>query len=426
MEVFPAKKHILILGGGFGGISAAVLFDRCLRRMPELARALEVTLINNHHSHLYTPALYEIAAIPQGEHALKYVKSSIAIPLADIFHDRAVEWLERSIIRIDLERHLVEFENTDSISFDYLIVALGAETSYFNIPGLKEHSFPLKTFGDAVRLRDRVERSIESGEERQIVIGGAGATGVEVAAEFENFICMMQDRMARPRCQVSITLVEGSPEILPGFASSVVAAARQRLQGMGVRMVTNALVTGVSETAITLKDGRTLPYSIFVWTGGVQAASVLQTTGLSLSKKGGLIVDRFLEVKPGIYAVGDNAAFTDSAGKPRPWNVPVAEAEAKVAVANIIARIKGRALTPFNPEKHYPFILALGRTHAIADLGYIRLAGSLAWMLKLAVELKYLVFILPWWQALAVWWRYVKVSRSNDVRKITRADQVTQ
>ena len=425
MEAVPRKQRIVILGGGFGGITAAVLLDNYIKKMPELGRKIEVVLVNNHHSHLYTPALYEIAALPQGEHALQYVKSSISIPLVDIFNGRNIEWLERTVIRIDVTNRLIEFENTQTLGFDYLILALGAETSYFNIPGLKEYSLPIKTFGDAVKLRDKVEHAIESGSPVQIVIGGAGATGVEIATEFENFICMVGERMNKnPSCAAHITLVEGSPEILPGFHSAIIQEARRRLGELGVSIMTNTLVISVDGTKIALKDGTTLPYSIFVWAGGVEAAGVLKTLGLPLSKKGGLIVDQFLSAAPGIYAVGDNAAFTDAgSGKPLPWNVPVAEAEAKTAVINIIAEIKKTPRHAFSPHKRYPFVLALGRTHAAADLVYIRIHGFLAWVVKLCIELRYLLLILPWWQAFSVWWRYVNVSRSNDIRLPRRLGQ---
>lgn len=420
------KKRIVIIGGGFAGIAAALRLNRELRRSRDLRENWAVTLINNHHSHLYTPALYEIAAIPLGEHTLKFVKSSITIPLADIFEGTDIEWRERNLIRIDAAGKTLEFENTEKLTFDYLIAALGSETAYFDIPGLREHSFPLKTFGDAIRLRDKVEAVISSGGDVHIVIGGAGATGVEVAAEFENFICAMQKRdPGNSKCRVSVTIVEGSPEILPGFSSWVIKKTRNRLAALNIDIRTQALVTSVDEKKIVLKDGTALPYTIFVWAGGVAAPAVLRTAGLPLSKKGGLVVNEFLEAAPGIYAAGDNSAFANlKTSQPLPWNVPVAEAEGKIAADNVVADIAKRSRRPFPAAARYPFILALGNTYAVADLVYFKFSGRLAWLLKLLVELRYLCSILPWWAAAVTWWKYVKVSRSNDARALTKNEPV--
>ncbi|KKW30668.1 MAG: Pyridine nucleotide-disulfide oxidoreductase [Parcubacteria group bacterium GW2011_GWC2_52_8c] len=147
------KKKIVIAGAGFGGITAALFLNKAFSRNPKLRREYQIIIVNNHHSHLYTPAIYEIAAIPQGRHALDYVKSSITIPLADIFHRTLVEWRERQIVAIDRIKKELRFDNDETLGYEYLVLALGAETSYFNIPGAKEHSYPLKTFADAVKLQ---------------------------------------------------------------------------------------------------------------------------------------------------------------------------------------------------------------------------------------------------------------------------------
>lgn len=412
------KKNIVIAGGGFGGISASLLLHKAFRKSKTLRNQYRIVLINNHHSHLYTPALYEIAAIPQGDRTLQYVKSSIAIPLADIFHGKNVKWIERTITKIDREKKELLFDNTETISFEYLVLALGAETSYFDIPGLKEHSLPLKTFADAVKLRDTVQTAIESNpKEISVIIGGAGATGVEVAAEFENFICVLRDRYRKEKvCDTRVTLLEGSPEILPGFEPWLIREAKKRLTSLGVITKTSTIISGVDEKYVIVNDGTKIPYTVFLWAGGVKAASVLASAGFNLSSKGGALVNEFLEVEQKTYAIGDNAAFMDPGTKRNlPWNVPIAEAEARIAVKNILRDIESRPKKAFKPYKKYPFILAVGQKFAIADLVLIRASGILAWILKQLVELRYLLFILPLWQALPTWWKFITVSRSNDM-----------
>lgn len=412
------KTNIVIAGGGFGGISAALCLDKAMRRLPASVRAqYRVVLVNNHHSHLYTPALYEIAAIAQGEHALQYVKSSITIPLAEIFHGTSIEWLERTIVRVDRAEQTLVFDNDEKLPYEYLALALGAETAYFNVPGAEEHSMPLKTFADAVRLRDCIQLAIEDESPNlSIVIAGGGATGVEVAAEFKNFICSLRDiRYPNKKCRIGVTIVEGNPEILAGFRPSIVKKAKSRLQKLGVKVITGAAVSRVNKNCVTLADGSIIPCSILVWAAGVKANRVLETLGLPLSKKGSLPVDEYLAAGKNIYAIGDNSCFINPAtGQPLPWNVPIAEDEARVVAANIIADISGKPKERFRPWKQYPFILALGSKYAVADFVYFRISGRAAWALKLLVELRYLLFILPPWGALSTWWKYVTVSRSND------------
>ena len=411
------KKNIMIAGAGFGGITAALLLDKAFRRQQALFDQYNLVLVNNHHSHLYTPALYEIAAIPQGHHALDYVKSSIAIPLAEIFNRTHVQWLENQIIAIDRAAKVLRFDNDKSIPYEYLILALGAETSYFNIPGAKEHSFPLKTFADGVKLRDRIQEIIESTEPvATVVVAGAGASGVEVAAEFENF-CSKMRRLnpAQAICKIKVILVEAGPQILAGFDPWVIDKATKRLLRIGVEIKTGVAITAVENTRVILKDGSAIPASALVWAGGVQAAGVLKTLGLPLSPKGSVTVDQFLCAEPKVYAIGDNAGFMNlETQKPLPWNAVAAEEEARVASANIIADILGSSPRPYNPPKKYPFILAVGKKYAFADLVFVHISGLPAWLLKQLIELKYFFFILPPLQALSTWWKYITVARSND------------
>jgi len=413
-----AKKNIVIAGAGFGGVTAALILDKAFYRNQELRDAYQLIIINNHHSHLYTAALYEIAAIPQGHHKLDYIKSSITIPLAAIFHETHVDWREREITSIDRDKKLLTFDNTEELHYEYLILALGSETSYFNIPGAKEHSFALKTFADGIKLRDRVQQLIESGdaEPLRIVIAGAGASGVEVAAEFENFICMLQKHQGKEAiCKTEVMLVEATPEILPGFAPWIIEKAKKRLSHIGVQIKTGVAITAVEKDSVSLKDGTKLPFTVLVWAGGVRAASVLKTTGLALSPKGAVPVSDELETAPKVFAIGDNAACMNPATqRPLPWNVPIAEHQARTVAENIIADLCGTSRQKFVPLKNYPFILAVGRKYAIADLVYIHEWGFTAWLLKLLVELKYLLSILPILEALSTWWKYVSVARSND------------
>ncbi|OHA08961.1 MAG: hypothetical protein A3B37_02940 [Candidatus Sungbacteria bacterium RIFCSPLOWO2_01_FULL_59_16] len=413
----PAKReHIVILGAGFGGITAFLKLDRALRRRGLLGR-YRIILVDRHAHHLYTPALYEIAAIPRGEAGAVTLKPSICIPLENILaRTPGAELLGEEVVALDPTRRRVRFASGGELAFAYAVIALGAETNFFNIPGLAERAYPIKTFADAVRLRNRIEELMERGAETlRIVIGGGGPAGVELAAEFVNFLCVMKERLAAGTCREEITLVEASPEILSGFNRAVVRRARRRLKRLGVRVLTGTPITGVSPTTVFLKGGRKIPYHILVWAGGVRPTGALQNFGLTLDGRGGIKVNEFLEAAPRIYAIGDNASFLHPKSRmPLPGNVPVAESEARLAAKNIVADIIGEARSPFRPPERWPFILAVGGKYAVSDLVIVKFSGFLGWILKQLVELRYLLFILPFPKALRMWLRAVYYETRND------------
>lgn len=423
MPIRDEVKKIVILGGGFGGVTAAMKLSKMARR-GSISSRLRLILINRNEYQVYTPALYEIAAIPKGGVSAASLKSSMCIDLGEVAKKNGFLFVGGEVTRINHERRSVEFARGGPLSFDWLIIALGAETNYFNIPGLKEHAFPLKTFEDAIRLRNRVESAVLSGDDPiHIVIGGAGATGVELAAEFNNFLCSLRARRTPHRtCRADITLIDAAPHILPGFDSGVMQKTYRRLEKFGIKILNGKIVAAVDERSISCKDGLILPYHIFVWTGGVSPVRTLKNLGLMLSLNGKIVVDEFLRVRTesgaiaeGVYAVGDNAEFVDPATAVLlPGNVPVAEAEARIAAKNVVADLAGKPRRKFTPLKKYPYILAVGRKHAIADLVVVRFSGLAGWLAKQLVELRYLISILGFWKATAMWARSIRYQASND------------
>ena len=416
MEILESgRRNIVILGAGFGGITALLKLRRGLKRRGLLPR-YHLVLVDRTSHHLYTPALYEIAAIPKGEADAVRLKTAICIPIESIIgRFPEIRFIGETVVGLDPERHLIALESGNRLNFDYLVVALGAETNFFDIPGMAEHALPLKTFADAVCLRNRVEGLVrETAGALSIVVGGGGATGVEIAAELVNYLCYLKKRVAAAKCQEHITLIEASPEILPGFDPDIVRRARRRLSAMGVRMITGALIREVRPSEAVL-DGAALPYDLLIWAGGVRPAAGLAGLGLKLDPRGGMLVNEFLEARHRIYAIGDNASFPHpKTGKPIPGNVPVAEAGARLTAKNIIAEITGRKRQPFRPPERYPFILAVGGRYALADLVIVKLFGFAGWVFKQLVELRYLLFILPWPKAAATWLRAVYYSTRND------------
>ena len=417
------RKHIVVLGAGFGGITAILKLYRRLRHHGLLAH-YELIIVNKNPQHLYTPALYEIASIPKGEADAVCLKSSICIHIEDIIAPYpGIRFVGGRVKGLDPHARTITLESGEKLAFEYAVIALGSETNFFDIPGLEEYACPIKTFEDAVRLRNRVEALVASTSGAlRIVVGGAGATGVELSAEFINFLCYMKEHVQTGKCQEEITLVEAGPEILSGFSHPIIKRARRRLETPGVKILTNSTIQSVTPGTIILTGGRTLPYHLLIWSGGVKPARVLSNFGLQSNAKGAIIVNEFLEARlpdgqaaPGIYAIGDCAGFINpKTGQLLPGNVPVAEAEGRLAAKNIAASILGQGQKSFRPMTHYPFILAVGGKYAITDLVIVKFSGFLGWVLKQLVELRYLLFILPWRKAWPMWLRSVYYGTRND------------
>lgn len=430
MEILEGgRRNIVILGAGFGGITALSTLYRLLRRRG-LIGAYQIVLVNRTGHHLYTPALYEIASIPKSEAGGTGLKASVCIPIEDIVERlKGIRFIGEEVTGLNPASHLITFASGNILNFEYALIALGAETNFFDIPGLAEHAFPLKTFEDALVLRNRIEELARREGAFNIIVAGGGATGVEFSAELSNYLSHLKRRAADGQCREEITLVEAAPEILPGFAASIVRRARRRLEKLGIRIMTGAAISRASAAAVTLRDGRILSYHLLVWAGGVKPASRLRNFGLQLDRRGGLIVNEFLETRPAtgasaggitlasgrIYAIGDNASFANPRdGRPLPGNVPVAEAQARVAAKNIAAALSGAPRRSFRPLRRYPYIIAVGGKYALSDLLVLKFSGFLGWMVKQLVELRYLLFILPWRRALRMWLRTVYYSTRND------------
>ncbi len=411
------KKNIIIAGAGFGGITAAL---RLAKNIGPYNKDYEIILIDKHHHHLYTPALYEIAAIPKEFTPEALLKSSILIPISDIVQERPIKFICDEIAGLKASDNRLILKNSAEMEYKFLVLALGSETNYFDIPGLKENSFPLKTYTDAAKLRDIIENLVREKENIKIVVGGGGASGVELVAEFVNFICTLQGEISESRksCAVEFVLLEADPEILGGFEPWALNKARKRLIQLGITIKTDSIIDSVAPGIITLKNGETESYNIFIWTGGVKGPEIFKNFGLPLSNKGALVIDEYLQIKNTggrIFAIGDNSTFTNPrTGKPLLWNVPVAEAEGRLAAKNILLALRGLTLQKFSPLKKYPYILAVGGGYAIANLLFIRFSGFGGLVTKALVELRYLIFILPLRKALATWFRAVKYYSAND------------
>lgn len=381
-------KHIVILGGGFAGAAAA---HTLVKKAPHDVR---ITLVDKNSYHLFTPSLYEVATseVPQ---------KSVAIPLSKIF-PRRVSLVKDSITNIDTVNKKVTLKTSGELPFDYLIIALGSEPAYMHIPGLREHSVAFKTLSDAVAIKEKIKTMCcKDGmchRKVQVVIGGGGFAGTELAAE----ILTYKDRIAKQNqldknC-LELTIIQGSNRLLKELDSHVSSVAQKRMSRRVVKFAFGGHIKEVTDKEVLTDDGKSYPYEILIWTGGVVANSLAKENNLPTNHRGQLIVNSFLQVDTfqEIFAAGDIAGFIEpSKQQPVPNVAQVVEDQGKQAAENVLHLLANQGIQPYN-YVHWGYVVPLRGRFAFAELSHgIHLDGLLGWTLQQLVFLRYLLGILP-------------------------------
>ncbi|AGA27621.1 NAD(P)/FAD-dependent oxidoreductase [Singulisphaera acidiphila] len=401
------QPRIVIIGGGFGGLSAA----RELRR----AQA-RLTLVDRQNHHLFQPLLYQVATAALNP-------SDIASPIRRILRNQKnVEVLLGEVTAIDLEAKQVVLPE-ESLQFDYLIVATGASHSYFGHDEWASFAPGLKSIDDALEIRRRVLFAFEAAEREldparrhawlTFVIVGAGPTGVELAgalAEIAHHALARDFRHIDPT-QASIILLEGSPRVLPTYVEPLSEKAREQLVAMSVEVRTGQMVTAIDAEGVSVGPERIEARTV-LWAAGVAASPLARSLGVPLDRAGRVRVNPDLTIpgRDNVYVVGDLASL-DQDGKPIPGVAPAAMQEAVHAAKNIERTLRGQARLPF--RYHDKGSLAtIGRAAAVADFGRIKLSGLVAWLAWLFVHVLFLIGFRNRFVVLFEWaWSYVTYDR---------------
>ncbi|MFH0806111.1 MAG: FAD-dependent oxidoreductase [Candidatus Brennerbacteria bacterium] len=468
MDAF--KKNIVILGGGFGGLQAALRLGRAVRRLG-LGGRYAVTLVDKHPRHVFTPLLYEVATTPEASATARDIEPLIAYPLKTLLEGHGVEFHLDEVLHLDIAENVVHLKN-GKLPYTYLVIALGGETNYYSVPGLQAHGLPLKTFEDALAIRERLSPRV--GEHKgltRVVVGGAGSTGVELAAEIREWAGREGNvhpvRNSPPQGPsgarlsagaisngVHVTLVENGVSILGAMDPRVQTKATARLKKLGVQMLTEERIARVDIREVHLESGEKIPYDVFLWTGGVRAVTLTDRLPVKREGKGRIEIAEAMECIPessdlrvtgniypvrgrpaegattvapgrpasnGVYAVGDIACLYDPETKrPSPWMARPAMMGARIAAKNIVERIKfaegmSREVKTYTYRvSDYPYIVPLGGKYAVAKIGPFVISGFFGWVFKGTVELNYLVSIMPWPRALALWLKGLRIFIQND------------
>lgn len=409
-------KRIVILGAGFGGLRTAMILGR------QVGEDHEIILIDKNHYHTFQALLYEAATTPQAIASHLDLHSVITYFIDDIIEGRHVKFIKAEVTNIDISGGDIHFSDCDPLKYDFLVVALGSESNFFNIPGLKENALEMKSFINALEIRDAISVLLDEKEKIRIVIGGGGSTGVELSAEIQSWF--NEIKKTRKKFNPVVTLIDSDPTVLSSSDKNIIRLASKRLAKLGVKTLNNETIIKVSPDLVSLKSGQEIPFDIFIWTGGVKASSILQTMKLKLGNKGRTEAsynltcvpeDPNLKIYGRIYGVGDVVCARDASDNPAPMLIQPALQQAKVAAKNIILELRGKKPSfVFKPSKNYPYIIPVGGKYAVGRIGPLIIYGWLCWIAKGLVEINYLLSIMPPQKALKIWFKGFRIFIQND------------
>ena len=379
--------RIVIIGGGFGGLSAA----RALRHAD-----VRVTLIDRRNHHVFQPLLYQVATATLSP-------GDIAAPIRWILRSiRNVRVLLANATRIDTAARRIELSDGGSLDYDWLIVATGSKHAYFGHGDWEPNAPGLKTLEDAIAIRrriliafERAEREEEARRQRDLltfVIVGGGPTGVELAGTLAEIArqTLRDEFRTIDTTRARILLVEAGPTILQTFPENLRDAARASLVRLGIEVREGVAVTAVDSLGVMIGSER-VDAGTVLWAAGVAASSLVKTLGVPLDRAGRVVVELDLSIPghPEVFVVGDAAAFTQG-GKLLPGVAQTAMQGARHAAKNILRRLRGETTTPF-VYRDLGSMAIVGRRAAISDLGWIRLSGAMAWLAWLFLHIFMLI-----------------------------------
>jgi NADH:ubiquinone reductase (H+-translocating) len=408
-RVGTERPHVVILGGGFGGLYAA----RGLKRAP-----VRITMVDRRNHHLFQPMLYQVATAALNP-------SDIAAPIRSVLRKQSnAEVLLAEAGAVDTAERRVHFTDGSETTYDYLIVATGARHSYFGHDEWEPLAPGLKSLEDAVEIRQRVLLAFERAERETdpvrrhayltFVVVGGGATGVEMAgavAELRRYALRRDFRRIDPG-EATVLLLEGGPRLLPSYPLSLSDKAKQDLRRLGVEVRTETLVTDIRPGFVTAA-GWTIPTQTVIWAAGNAASPLLKSLGTPLDRMGRAIVepDCTIPGHPEVFVLGDAALFNHQEGKPLPWISPAAIQMGQYAARTIQSDLAGEPRRAF----HYwdkGQLAVIGRGRAVADIWKLHFGGLLAWLIWTFVHIMFLIGFRNRILVMIQWaWSYVTYGR---------------
>jgi NADH dehydrogenase len=372
-----SKKDVLIVGGGFGGVKAALELSD--------TDAYNVTLISDQPNFRYYPAMYHTAT--GGSRVVSI------IPLAELFADKDVSVVIDKAAKLDRTKKSLVTAGGQKLSYDILIMALGVVTNYFGIKGLDTYSYGMKTIEEAEEFKSHLHQQLldEHKPDLNYVVVGAGPTGVELAGELPHYIHeIMREHGIRDR-RLHIDIIEAAPRVLPRMPESVSKAVQKRLRKLGVKVVLGKPVQ--AETADDLLvGGEPIRSHSVIWTSGVTNHPFFKENGFILNERGKVTVDKLLQAWPGVFVIGDNA------DTPFSGMAQTALFDAKFVATNLKRHAAGKQPYSYKAKKPI-YIQPVGPGWAAVVWGPLHFYGWAGWVLRHAADWIGYHDVEPWWRA---------------------------
>lgn len=398
------NQKVVIIGGGFGGLSAAQTFAN--------KKDVDVLLIDRTNHHLFQPLLYQVAtsALSPGD---------IATPIRSVFSGKKnVKVVMDDVIEVEKSKRLITGKSRKNYSYDYLIIATGTRHSYFGNPQWENHAPGLKTLKDALNIRERILWSLEQAENEEnaelrqkylnFVIIGGGPTGVELAGAISEITRKqgMDDYKNVREKDIHVYLLEGLDAVLNTYPDELSESARKKLVDMGVNVYLNTMVTEIDDDGI--KAGKLIiPSSNVIWAAGNEGTSLLNKLGFETDRAGRIIVNSTLSTDeyPEIFVIGDAANCTDADGKQVPGIAPAAMQMGKFVAKTIMKGSQNSSKFVYWDKGN---MATIGRGKAIAEISGFKFKGFTAWLLWSFIHIFFLIGFRNRFRVMAEWiWYYL-------------------
>jgi NADH dehydrogenase len=399
-----AKPRVVILGAGFGGLTAA----------RALADNAHVTLVDRHNFQTFLPLLYQVATAG-------LAADQVAYPIRGALRKTDVAFRMGSPISIDHRNKAVKLDSSEVLDFDHLIVALGSATNDFGIKGVNGNALGMKSVAEAINIRAEVMRRFEDlcrfNDETRLSVSiiGGGPTGVEMAGAMAELVRgPLTSDQKYAASHIDVHLIEAGPRLLPSFYPSLSARTKADLEKLGVNVLVDTAVQEITPRKIILKNGEYVPSEVTVWAAGVRGEPTAAQLNLPITATR-IDVEPWLQVKnyPYIWAIGDIAGAKNEAGRFLPMVAPVALQQGKWVAKQIIRVTSGKAPLNFI-YKDKGSVATIGRNRAVVQIKQLRMAGAFAWFAWLTLHLFYLLGGRNKFLTLVDWmWNYLTFDRGN-------------
>ncbi|MFP9061255.1 NAD(P)/FAD-dependent oxidoreductase [Natrialbaceae archaeon A-chndr2] len=379
-------ENVVVLGSGYAGAGAIKSLQA------HLGSNTRITWISDTDYHLVLHESHRVVRDPS-------VRSDITIPVADIA-DPSTRFIKDTVTALDTDEQVVELEESDDVEYDYVLVALGSQTAYYGIPGLAENSLTLKCLEDALDIHDAIKTASQDAtrsEPAQVVIGGAGLSGIQTAGEIAEF------RDAN-RAPLEIHLVEALDEIFPGNDPEIQQALRDLLEEAGVRIHTDDPITEAEDGVIHFDEGDPLEYDVFVWTGGITGREALDGTSLDNQHNRVTAKANFQTTDERVFAIGDSAVI-DQGDQPAPPTAQAAWQAAEVVGENIARAIDNRPLKTWEYDDKGTVVSVGDKAvaHDVKLLPFDTFGGFPAKNLKKLIAARWIADLTSWNRARTAW-----------------------